>query len=769
MKTLVSILIPAYNAEKWIGDTIQSAIAQSWQRKEIIIVDDGSRDATAEVAQRFASKDVAVLSSKNQGAAAARNCALGLSQGDYIQWLDADDLLAPDKIERQLAALREVDNKRILLSSPWGYFNYRTRRARFVATSLWQDLSPVEWLLRKMGENLHMQTATWLTSRQITEAAGPWDTRLSYDDDGEYFCRVLLASEVTRFVPESRVFYRMTPSSTRLSHIGSVDIKKRNSLFLSMKLHIHYLRSLEESERIRKACLAFLQNKYIYFYLERPEIVTELQSLAAQLQGHLDEPRLRSKYSWMKPILGFKTAKRAQILLPQLKGSLVRRWDGTMYWLETRKANIWEFVGLSRVGNRICRTPETAVALLTGGGDRPYALGLAKELISKGAALDLIGSDDLDCPEFHHKPGVNFLNLRGDQRTDVNFARKVFRLSTYYAKLIRYAATAKPRIFHILWNNKFLYLDRTLLTLYYRLLGKRIVLTVHNVNMGRRDSKDTRLNRLTLRIQYRLADHIFVHTEKMKLELIKEFGVQGGRVTVIPFGINNAVSSTYLTPREAKLRLGLGNDTKAILFFGNIAPYKGLEYLITAFQQILARHDDYRLIIAGRPKNSETYWATIQEAIHEDVQTGRVLLRADFVPDDETEVYFKAADVLALPYRHIYQSGVLFLAYSFGLPVLAANVGSLQDEIVEGKTGFVFKPEDALDLAMTIERYFASDLFARLDSRRQEIRDYAAGRHSWDVVGQMTTDVYASLQRPRSPREQSNCEASKSSFDVKPS
>ena len=80
-----------------------------------------------------------------------------------------------------------------------GLFNYRTKRARFVPTSLWQDLSPVEWLLRKMGENLHMQTATWLTSRELTEAAGPWDTRLLSDDDGEYFCRVLLASRRNPF------------------------------------------------------------------------------------------------------------------------------------------------------------------------------------------------------------------------------------------------------------------------------------------------------------------------------------------------------------------------------------------------------------------------------------------------------------------------------------------------------------------------------------------------------------------------------------------
>src|SRR5271155_1692571 len=161
---------------------------------------------------------------------------------------------------------------------------------------------------------------------------------------------------------------------------------------------------------------------------------------------------------------------------------------------------------------------EIAVALLTGGGDRPYALGQATELISKRASLDLIGSDDLDCPEFHGKPGVRFLNLRGDQNPDATLGRKVFRVAKYYASLIRYAATAKPKIFHILWNNKFELFDRTLLMLFYRLLGKRIVLTLHNVNARRRDSKDTRLNRLTLQIQYHLADHILVHTEKMKSE-----------------------------------------------------------------------------------------------------------------------------------------------------------------------------------------------------------------------------------------------------------
>lgn len=386
-----------------------------------------------------------------------------------------------------------------------------------------------------------------------------------------------------------------------------------------------------------------------------------------------------------------------------------------------------------------------AVSLLTGGADRPYVLGLAPALISGGTALELIGSDELDSPEFHDKPGVKFLNLRGSQRPDTSWIRKVFRVLKYYTRLVRYAATAKPKIFHILWNNKFESLDRTLLMLYYKVLGKKIALTVHNVNAGVRDSSDTPWNRLTLRIQYWLADQIFVHTEKMKSELSEDFGVRPARTTIIPFGINNSVPNTRLTRNDARHRLGIPDDAKTILFFGNITPYKGLEYLVTAFRHTFGRRGDYRLIIAGRPDNCDKYWTAIRKSIREDVKAGRVVIRAEFIPDPEAEIYFKAADVLVLPYRYVYQSGVLFTAYNFGLPVLAADVGSLKDDIVEGKTGFVVKPEDPAELAKAIERYFASDLYRDLESHRREIREYTQERHSWKVVANATVSVYASL------------------------
>src|SRR4029453_2068822 len=239
---------------------------------------------------------------------------------------------APDKIERQLAALHEFDSKRVLLSSPWAPFYYRTRHARFVRNSLCQDLSPVEWLLRAMRENIHMQNATWLVSRELAEAAGPWDTRLQFDQDGEYFCRVLLASEGTRFVPGTGIYYRAS-GANQVSFIGNSD-KKKDSLLLTMKLHIQYLRSLEDSERVRNACLAYIQTWYRNFCPERPDLMREAQQLAATLGGRLEIPKLSWKYLWIQRLFGFAVAKRASQRWNHYKSSVMRFWDKALFRLE---------------------------------------------------------------------------------------------------------------------------------------------------------------------------------------------------------------------------------------------------------------------------------------------------------------------------------------------------------------------------------------------------------------------------------------------------
>jgi glycosyltransferase involved in cell wall biosynthesis len=388
---------------------------------------------------------------------------------------------------------------------------------------------------------------------------------------------------------------------------------------------------------------------------------------------------------------------------------------------------------------------ELAIALLTGGSDRPYALGLTSTLSDHGITVEFIGSDDLDLPEFHVIPRIRFRNLRGNQRSDAPAWQKASRILVYYVRLIWYAAWRSPRIFHILWNNKFEHFDRTLLMLYYRLLGKRIAFTAHNVNSGQRDANDNALNQLTLRIQYRLSHHIFVHTEKMRQELLRRFPVEESKVSVIPFGINNTVPTTDLTVERAKHALGVRSSDKTLLFFGHIAPYKGLEYLISALHRLVSQDPHYRLIIAGKPGEPKEYWRKIEESIAELRLKNHVITKLEFIPDRQTEVYFKAADALMLPYTYIFQSGVLFLGYSFGLPVIASDVGSLRDDVVENETGYMCRPMDAEDLARAIAAYFSSSLYRELPVQRQRIRDYALERHSWERTGELTAKVYRDL------------------------
>jgi D-inositol-3-phosphate glycosyltransferase len=391
-------------------------------------------------------------------------------------------------------------------------------------------------------------------------------------------------------------------------------------------------------------------------------------------------------------------------------------------------------------------TSTVRVALLTGGSDKPYALGIATALSSARVSVDFIGSDELDLAELRNLPQLRFLNLRGDQSQEASLPIKIARIARYYCRLIGYTATARPRIFHILWNNKFEFIDRILLMAYYRVLGKKIVLTAHNINIHKRDNCDSWFNRLSLRIQYHLAHHIFVHTKRMKSELLADFGVPENKTSVIPFGINNTITNSSMTEVDAKRMLGVRSSDKVMLCFGQIAPYKGLEYLIDAFSKLAKRDETYRLIIAGKVKQGQTeYWNRIRRKIAISDLQNQIIERIEHIPDEEVELCFKAADVLIVPYVHIFQSGVPFLAYSFGLPVIATDVGSLREDIVEGRTGFVCQPRDSSDLARTIDKYFESELCRDLESRRLEIKKYANEKYSWSTVAAITTDVYSNL------------------------
>jgi len=181
-----------------------------------------------------------------------------------------------------------------------------------------------------------MQTANWLVSRELTEAAGPWDTKLLGDDDGEYFCRVLLQAAGIVFVAGAKSYYRDAGNS-RLSEIGGSDAKLE-AQFLSNQLHIKYLRSLEDSERSRTAAVRYLQKYMFDFYPERPDIVENARALAHSLGGRLELPQSSWKYAWIHKTLGWRASKRAQLTLPKIKTRICRTWDGLALRLRNLRA-----------------------------------------------------------------------------------------------------------------------------------------------------------------------------------------------------------------------------------------------------------------------------------------------------------------------------------------------------------------------------------------------------------------------------------------------
>jgi glycosyltransferase involved in cell wall biosynthesis len=315
MAEKVSILIPAYNAKRWISQTINSAIKQTWENKEIIVVDDGSKDETYLIAKSFESKNIKVIRQKNCGAAAARNHAFALSQGDFIQWLDSDDLLSPDKISIQMRGA-EGEKKTVLLSSEFGIFNLYPSNAKFNKTNLWKDLSPVDWIVTKFENNLWMNPAVWLVSRELAVKAGTWNESLSLDDDGEYFCRVVANSEFVKFVVGAKCYYRQWNYKS-LSR--DVSIEGCESLLNSLILSATLLLSIENTERTRSAVVRYMNIWTNYFYPEHKSLFERLNNYVNSIGKTLQPPKLSMNYQFIQKLFGYSIAKKAKSYSTMMK------------------------------------------------------------------------------------------------------------------------------------------------------------------------------------------------------------------------------------------------------------------------------------------------------------------------------------------------------------------------------------------------------------------------------------------------------------------
>jgi glycosyltransferase involved in cell wall biosynthesis len=330
MNPLVSILIPTYNSEKWIKPTIESALAQTWKNKEIIIVDDGSTDNTYRIAKQYESKILKVLTQENSGACVARNKAFSISQGDFIQWLDSDDLLDPCKIETQLSRSDYNAQSKVLHCAAWGSFYFRISKAKFISTRLWQDLSPVEWLITRFNERCYLPTVTWLVSRKLTDLSGLWNENLLRNQDGEYLCRMVAQSEYVMFHRNAICYYR---KGNFESISGSNSRKKIESLNLSHNLCVNHLLQLENSENTRKACINYLQRFNNNIYLKHYDIVKANQKRIVELGGEITLPTETKKTNILKYIIGINATQTLKKWVWNLEITFRTKWDKLLAYI----------------------------------------------------------------------------------------------------------------------------------------------------------------------------------------------------------------------------------------------------------------------------------------------------------------------------------------------------------------------------------------------------------------------------------------------------
>lgn len=305
---LVSLVIPCRNAAAWLEATLVSATTQTWARTETVLVDDGSTDGSPEIARRFHDRGVRLVSGRSRGAAAARNDGLKHAAGEYLQFLDADDLLAADKIERQMAALAKAAGGAVATAA-WARFVSHPDEAVFRSDGLWSTQPPIDWLVRSWQDHVMMATAAWLVPRSLADRAGPWDETLAPNpvDDMEYFSRVLLLSSEVVFCPDARVYYRSLVAGS-LSRVRTDEAWR--SVFRSFELTGERLLAREDSPRTRGAYAAQLQR---LVYESYPRMAPERRSAARRIKelgGTSVRPEAGARHRLVQRLVGWKLAKR---------------------------------------------------------------------------------------------------------------------------------------------------------------------------------------------------------------------------------------------------------------------------------------------------------------------------------------------------------------------------------------------------------------------------------------------------------------------------
>ena len=310
-KPLVSVCIPCHNAASYIGAALDSVLAQTWKHLEIIVVNDGSTDGSAEVLERYKERGVRVINQENRGQCAAANRALVESTGDYIKFFDADDLLSQEMIEKQIERL--AGRTDAIASSEWGRFHGELSTYRSNNQSVWRDMEPTEWLVEAWKDaRPMMQCALWMIPRPILEKSGGWDEELSLINDFEFFARVLCHAREVLFTPGAVLYYRSGLSGSLSRQKSRKAIESQYHSLLRGTAH---LLARRQDPAAKLSCANVLQDFIYTYYPDHADLRAKLALRVLELGGSDLSPDGPPRFHQLRRFFGWKSARRIQRVL----------------------------------------------------------------------------------------------------------------------------------------------------------------------------------------------------------------------------------------------------------------------------------------------------------------------------------------------------------------------------------------------------------------------------------------------------------------------
>ncbi|NRB70558.1 MAG: glycosyltransferase family 4 protein [Xanthomonadales bacterium] len=375
------------------------------------------------------------------------------------------------------------------------------------------------------------------------------------------------------------------------------------------------------------------------------------------------------------------------------------------------------------------------------GGLCHYVFNLAGALAARGHQVDLLTVTDWELRDQLRPPGLTIHQKLA--RAGQDAGRRRSRLGAVMARkfdvlravrdTLRIAKALEPDVIHLheASGSAVLYLAAL------KRLGIPLVATVHNVT----PHEPVPLQQALSRRIHALPDLLIAHSRVDQKRLQQEFGVPTERCCVIPHGDYGFFSRVEAAedPRRARGALGVEADAPTALFFGYLRHYKGLDLLLDAWPGIQAQQPAARLLIAGDPVRLS---ATERQALAERAETLGAICLFDYVPFEEVADWFAAADLLVLPYRHISQSGVLYLALALGVPVVATEVGAWPEMLENGVNALLVPPEDEAALTAAVVRALDDpSLRERLAAGGKAL----AAAHAWPVVAEKTERAFQAL------------------------